>query len=265
MDEQHLIERYEAKYLLSPAQVPLIRQAICHYCKPDKASANGPYFISSLYLDSPRFLLYHNTKANLVRRFKLRVRRYENDQLFLEIKDKHKDVILKSRSVIPYTHWPDLLLDPTVIDSIELDSQTKVDFYRFLNLMQLTQAQPAVVVRYLREAWYSPIDEYARITFDHHIEGAAPNGWQIPIHSHEKADWIPADLPHRFHLPHSGVVLELKCTRLIPPWMNDLVSQFQLKRRGFSKYSYCLEAIYPNLLNRKSWLVGKSGFDWRNK
>jgi SPX domain protein involved in polyphosphate accumulation len=250
LDEQHLIERYESKYLLSPEQVPIISAAISSYCQRDKASLHGPYAISSLYLDSPRFLLYHNTKAGITKRFKLRVRRYENNQLFLEIKDKYKDVIIKTRSVIPYEKWPDLLIDPGLIDQIQLeDPQSTIDFHRFLNLMLLTQAQPVVVVKYLRDAWYSPLDEYARITFDYAIECAPPHHWDIPILPHE-TQWIPSDFPKRFHLPHSGVVLEIKTRALIPPWINDLIRTFGLKRSGYSKYCSSLETLYPMLGSR---------------
>jgi hypothetical protein len=251
MDEQHLIERYESKYLLSPEQVPELRRAIEAYCQRDKASMHGSYAISSLYLDSPRFLLYHNTKAGITRRFKLRARRYENNQLFLEIKDKYKDVIIKTRAVIPYEQWPDILMAPNGLAQLELeDEQSTIDFHRFLNLQLLTQAQPAIVVKYLREAWYSPLDEYARITFDSAIECSAPIGWDIPIFEHE-AQWVPSDFPKRFHLPHSGVVLEIKTRALIPPWINDLIKHFGLKRSGYSKYCSSLETLYPSIASRR--------------
>jgi len=126
-------------------------------------------------------------------------------------------------------------------------------YQEFINKSLATMAEPATLVRYEREAYVSTTDDYARVTFDHNLLAAAPNGWEVEIDNSVR--WQPADTPGNFGLPFSGVVLELKCTSTVPYWMADLVNQFNLKRSGFSKYQCCLDRVEPRRLKAPSRLT----------
>jgi hypothetical protein len=236
-----VIERYELKYRLPPALVAPVREAIARYCGPDEAAAGESYVISSLYLDTRNFRLYRETMEQAPRRFKLRIRRYETGPFFLETKRRLKDVIIKSRAAVPAEAWPALMLDPAVEAGLKLSPRVRNDVARFVNTVLRIDARPATVVRYRREAWVSQVDDYARVTFDHRIEGRAPEGWTVPVA--DGHGWLPVDKPDRFGLPMSGVVLELKATTAVPFWMIDLARRFGLKREGFSKYGSALETV----------------------
>jgi hypothetical protein len=248
-----VIERYELKYRLPPDLVDPIREALMRYCVPDEAAAGERYLISSLYLDTPDHRLYRETIDQAARRFKLRVRRYERGPVFLEIKRRLKDVIVKSRVAVPPDSWPGLMLDPAVEASLKLSPAQRADVTRFVNTVLRIDARPAAVVRYAREAFVSEVDDYARATFDLRIDGRPPEGWSVPIA--DGPQWVPVDAPSRFGLPMSGVVLELKATTAVPAWMTDIVRRFGLKREGFSKYCSVLEMVAG---------VGERGPGWRD-
>lgn len=236
---EFVIERYELKYRIPPELVAPIRQAIRPYCRLDSASAAGPYLISSLYLDTPAHDFYHHTRDGVPRRFKLRIRRYTTGPYFLECKRRVKDVIAKSRVAIPASAWPEILLRPGGERFVrsEGDRRRLADFQE---RMHRWGAEPATVVRYAREAHVSEVDDYARVTFDHHLCGHAPMGWHVPM---TEPGWLPLDMPERYGLPVSGVVLELKCTSSVPFWMVDIVRRFGLVRQGFSKFCAALEGV----------------------
>lgn len=232
-----LIERYELKYRLPPDAVDAVRAVVARYCRPDEEGDGGSYTISSLYLDTADRRLYRETIDQAPRRFKLRVRRYVDGPVFLETKRRLKDVVRKSRAAVPATAWPALLHDPAVESELRLGPEVTA----FVNRILRYRAEPAVVVRYQREAWVSRLDDYGRVTFDSRLTCSAPDGWTVPIA--DGPQWVPFDAPSRFALPISGVVLELKCTAAVPSWMIDLARRFGLRREGFSKYGRALESI----------------------
>jgi SPX domain protein involved in polyphosphate accumulation len=237
-----VIERYELKYHLPPALVEPIREVVARYCVPDPAAPGGRYLISSLYLDTPDFRLYRETMEEAPRRFKLRIRRYTHGPVMLEVKDRVKDVIIKPRVPLPAWSWPGVMLDPAVEAGLDLPPAVRHDLTDFVNRVLKTGAQPSAVIRYLRDAWFSPDEEYARVTFDHRIDGRLPDGWNVPIA--DGPGWVPLDAEDRFGMPASGVVLELKATASVPRWMMDLVRRFDLPRTGFSKYCSGVDALY---------------------
>lgn len=235
-----LFERHEAKYRIPPEMVDPLREAVRSYCVPDKAGTNGVYRIVSLYFDTPDRQLYRETQDRAPRRFKLRVRRYESGPVQLEIKRRIKGVISKTRVSLPQDLWPGAFHDPRLLGG--LSEKGRQVAYDFVNRCLTLGAEPAALVRYRREAWESKVDEYARVTFDDHIEGRRPEGWQIPFVD-DPARWFPVDHAHRFGIGRSGVVLELKSNMSIPGWMTDMIHRFRLARSSFSKYSSALEAV----------------------
>lgn len=241
-DGRLVIERYEMKYRIPPGLEAPIRRVVEAYCTPDPANQGGRYHISSLYLDSRRRRLYHETIMRQPRRYKLRVRRYVGSPAFLEIKRRIKDVVHKSRVRIPNEAWPTAMHDPTVAAGLGLSPAGQRDLLDFAARCLRIDAEPATVVRYEREAWEGVAEDYARVTFDHRLVAAEPRGWAVPVEDHEAA-WYPVDEPRRYGLTQSGVILELKCTKEVPYWMTDLVHRFRLRRCGFSKYATCLEHV----------------------
>ena len=255
MHDAPIPQRYEAKYHLSLHQAQRIQSALSPWCTLDPMCTNGPYLLSSLYLDGPRFPLYHRTRQQHARRFKLRVRRYENNHLFAEVKSRIKSMVFKTRVPIQFEDWPSIWTHPSLdYERKMLHSQDQhTQWASFMNLALKTQAQPAVVIRYHRLAWVSQVDDYARVTFDTHLASTHALDGQIPLWDHEAqkyGGWTAFDVGSRFSHGSSGVVLELKTKKEIPLWMRELIVRFNLRWQGFSKYCSGLESVHPWRFNQ---------------
>lgn len=243
--DARLIERYEAKYRITPDLVGPIRTAALAACDPDHANRGGRYVISSLYLDTRARRLYHETIDRSPRRYKLRIRRYASaDRVFLELKRRIKGIISKLRIPIPTAAWPGVLFDPKLARDLPLNERDRQNLDTFVWTCLSIAAEPTAVVRYEREAYISRVEKYARVTFDTQLCGRAPSGWRVPV-ADDDGRWVPADSPRRFGLGFSGVILELKAEMAVPLWMTDIVRRFNLERSGFSKYACCLEGVDP--------------------
>lgn len=235
------LDRYEYKYCIPPGVLPEIRRRIRQVCEPDPKGRDGAYRVATLYFDSPRRVLYRQGLGKAWKRLKLRVRHYESGPYFLEVKRRHKRLVLKSRVAIDSTLWPSILTDPAVAHRCGLGAQQRERVEFFIAWYLRVHAAPVVVIRYRREAYVSRVDRYARVTVDTGLEARPALGHDIPIA--DEAGWIPLDDPDVCGLPVSGAILELKSTTDVPLWMADLAREFGLRRRGFSKYARGVEAV----------------------
>jgi SPX domain protein involved in polyphosphate accumulation len=245
-------QRYEYKYPIPEHLHDAIVQFVSCYTRPDAFTQTGErnrYTITSLYLDSPD-LTFHRAKAHReLNRVKLRIRTYgeqSDGPVFLEIKRKIKDVIFKRRVGVVGPDWYDRWQNGEEFLSDPTNPRNRDVAQEFLKLMDQYSAQPAMLVRYTREAYESLIDDYARVTFDRKIRCHMPDHYHLnaPLRS-----WMDVDDPMTMGMAHSGSVLELKFANHPPFWMIELVKRFGLRRRGFSKYSSSvnrgLETYWP--------------------
>lgn len=225
-------ERLELKYHLTERQAEVIRRAIEPWCVPD--AYNGPrgYMISSLYLDSPTLEFHRARLRNDRDRLKLRIRTYESTgPAQLEIKRKVGKIIAKERTAVAR----DALLVENGDDEI-------ADLFH--TLRHRTGAEPRLTVRYLREAWTSRVDSYARVTFDRNILAAAARPTDWTLHPTPDGSWSRLDRGGHLHDGvTSSVLLELKCEAFVPRWMSDLITRFELRSTGFSKYSTGVQRV----------------------
>ena len=271
------LERYEAKFHITSDMLPTIKQAIKQRCTLDVACQHGPYKISSLYLDGPRYPLYQATMLKAPRRFKLRVRAYQNHATFFEIKRRIKSVIYKSRVAVPYKTWPQLLLDPLALAEYaqQLDPQRGAILHEFVHRYLKVHAQAQTIVEYTREAYEGADDEYVRITIDRDIKACYMPDYRVYFsdpstafvhhpqqsHLHHSQEiithdlsqryqpWYPIDVASRFQQQQAGMVLEIKTRYAFPLWISDLIQRLNLSWHGFSKYGNAVEAIHPHLPN----------------
>lgn len=234
------LDRFEAKYIITKELIEPIKQFIKPYCDYDKhcAAAGGQYQIVTLQLDNPAMSLHGAKEWEATHRFKLRVRTYGlpagNAPVFLEIKRKYYERIIKSRAMIPFEDWKPGVMDKRA-EELNLKSVKERETFReFKRLYRELGAIPKVYVLYTREAFSSRFDHYARITFDTKLS-------YQPVR--DMYDWgangrfISMDSGLVRAMPKSPVVLEVKCTEQVPAWMIELVQEFDLQRVGNCKYS----------------------------
>ena len=133
------------------------------------------YTITTLQLDSPNLALHYAKLWDFINRFKLRVRTYGDPvgqfPIFLEVKCKYRNMVVKHRSKIPFDKWGKRLFDDEIIRGITFKNSAEADnFYQFVRLTKEIGARPVVVIRYCRESYFGKMDSYSRITFDRKLE-----------------------------------------------------------------------------------------------
>lgn len=234
------LDRFEAKYIIPRQLVQPIKDFIRPYCAMDRhcEAAGGRYFINTLQFDSPSLSLHHAKEWEATHRFKLRVRTYGNPPgdapVFLEIKRKYYDRIIKSRACIPFAAWKPGVLKQHASEFNLKSIKEREAFREFVRLTEEIGAEAKVYVRYSREAYTGLFDHYARITFDTQLcYQPASNAYNWG----EGGRFISMDSGMVRNRKDSTLVLEIKCTEQVPTWMVELVQQFELMRCGNCKYS----------------------------
>lgn len=233
-----VLERYELKYTIPREWVEPISDFIRPYCFMDAYSArceDGFYRVNSLYLDSPDLIFLRTKACGAAKRFNMRIRTYgDNPTLpyFFEIKHKNGDTIRKVRAVIREDDLQGKTLEDVIFGEGRVGEDPNLEKCRREALTY--NVRPWVQTRYLRKAYISHCDDYARVTFDRGLE-YAPRDVFNPIPT--DSEMTPSDIEPLFD-PDTNVILELKCyTAYVPSWMLDLIRHFELRRRGFSKYA----------------------------
>ncbi len=159
-------------------------------------------------------------------RFKLRIRCYDDNPqspCFIEIKRRLNSVILKGRARSSKDQVESILRGNSPSEKLykkDLEIIRQFQFY-----VRMLQAQPVVLVRYMRQAFEDDSQNRVRITFDRQLCCKAVNQ---PIVTTNGSGWNT--------LPMDFVVLEIKFTNYYPAWLNDLTKIFDLKQTSMSKY-----------------------------
>ncbi|MEO7779165.1 MAG: polyphosphate polymerase domain-containing protein [Fibrobacteria bacterium] len=242
-----MLERYELKYTIPAEQVEEIAAFAKTYCHADRFSASSPdgyYQVNSLYLDSPDFFFLRQRLNGSENRFNMRVRSYglrPEPPYFLEVKQKSGDIVRKYRARMRETdleHALDPAADPA---GMVMDAREAGSAVLFRSLAHTYNAAPVAMTSYRRRALFSHCDEYARVTFDAGLK-------YMPQREYRPLDvsdlLVPSDTETLFD-EGTSVILELKCyAKQVPLWMVDMIRRFQLRRRGFSKYSAALAQVF---------------------
>jgi hypothetical protein len=234
------VYRYERKYVVPERAAQAISQFVACYLPPDEHMEGvGPegYRVCSLYLDTPDLGLYDQTRRGIKNRYKLRIRFYdelEESPAFLEVKKRTTETVHKLRAVVPKPaaeHYlrGGLLSDSDLLMNGDAGSRALSDFCA---CRERLHAEGVAFVDYRRVAYVSRSAERTRVTLDRHIVGHSYDvycGLKPPMESSPAVS--------------TGVVLELKYNGRAPRWMQDIVRTFNLERRSFPKYVYCVNAL----------------------
>ncbi len=235
-----VLERYELKFVIPDTMIGPISDFVSIYCSLDKYSRvadDSFYRVINLYLDTPYFLFLRNRLLRLQNRFNMRIRSYGDTpqaRYFLEVKQKNVMIIKKYRGSIPQE---DLVGRSDLIDYIPQSAKSEKELQNielFQRLMHTYDAGPKVQTQYLRKAYVSDCEEYARVTFDIALKYMAEETFNL---TPDPDRMLSYDISTNFD-PACNVILELKCyTSQVPLWMVDCIRTFGLNRRSFSKYA----------------------------
>jgi SPX domain protein involved in polyphosphate accumulation len=239
-DQGYQRSRYELKYLVDEPCARQVRDFVRSYLTRDRhaiAEMRHAYPIYTIYLDDPGLTLYRATVQAQKNRFKLRVRYYDHDEhspLFLEIKRRVNEVILKQRAIVRRDALEPLLRGecPLRDACFDADDAESYDVLReFGRLRNSLHAAPKLIVYFEREAWISPADANVRVTFDRAAKAARH------VNTLRPSRWIDARVQQ--------VILELKFDDRFPTWMRDLVECCDLHRSSMGKYAHCMDRMPP--------------------
>jgi len=228
--------RYEMKYHITETQAAAIGEFIKPFVQLDRYCKLQPtrdYPIVSLYLDSADLQLCRESLRGVKNRFKLRIRSYTDEPeypRFFEIKRRMNTIIIKSRARV---------MDPdvkTLLSGLPLPPQNYTADLNTINQFQLyasnIRAKPAVLVRYMRQAYEGNEHNRVRITFDRNLEYNVTNVAEVRLGG---GGW------QRNPFTMGGVILEIKFTDRYPAWLARLAKQFNLRVRSISKYASSME------------------------
>ncbi len=255
--------RYEFKYHVEESLARAVARAARTWYDRDPHLPPGQseYVITSLYLDTPRMDFYKDRVSQRFDRIKARIRTYgprNEGPVFLEIKRRFGDTMVKSRAHVPTDLWTSALV-PGFQDfsSWGLTHSREKVVLDFAGMCSARSLRPVVSVRYDREAYVGRMSPDLRLTFDRRLRYMPVGNVTLPPHDR---DYRLMDSGTLFAGSQSLVVMEVKFTGRHPLWMEDLLAQFDLQRRSFSKYIVAVDAMQSEADTscpgaRRSWVV----------
>lgn len=232
--EKEAIRRYRTEWKYSAKETELIsvREKLSSILSHDRFSNEaGKYFVHSMYFDDIDDTCARKNVAGDGRRFKYRLRYYNNSPSFLllEKKEKNNAFCYKRSSLIDKETYRSLMAG-NVDKLLWSDKQVLKEFAHDV----LTRGfMPKVIISYQREAFVEPISN-VRITFDSHIVASD-------------------DFYHFFDNFHSTpiindkqIVLEVKFDYVLPAYISEIIQSKQINHQSFSKYFMGRLAIQKN-------------------
>lgn len=218
--------RHELKYFINPAEVEVLRARLRPVLKMDSHCRGGkPYIIRSLYFDDINDTAYFDKLHGVMHRDKYRIRvyRYSDQEIFLERKRKMGDLIQKSSVQITRRLCDQIISgDPRGLHKAE--NPLLQDMFVQMRLRLL---RPRVIVDYAREA-YLHTAENTRITFDLNL--------RTGLHSTDLFNpHLPTVCPHDRNVQ----ILEVKFDNYLPTYISALMGGLNVERSAISKYVLC--------------------------
>lgn len=226
--------RFEFKYHIPRSVCDRMIPEIMNYMAWDEyVKGEDHYDVHSIYFDSPNFKCYHEKIEGIMFRKKPRLRAYtrefnENSNLFLELKRKNGEVILKDRALMDFNSAKKFFEDPFSLNNLE--SINKNFANEFLFQYANYNMKPVVLVSYKRKPFFSKFDKRFRLTFDFDIEVSEVRDFDFS----KKGVLVDENL----------VVMEVKFNGAMPRWFHEIIEKYSLNKDTFSKYCSAIDMIY---------------------
>ena len=218
--------RHELKYLISSAEIELLKQRISPLVLPDShVGAQGIYSIRSLYFDDyeNRCMKENENGTDPREKFRIRIYNHSTDRIMLECKRKERGKTLKTSCPLSVEQTQMLMCGKPLPN---IASQPPL-LRKFTIEMLTRQLHPVVIVEYDRIP-YVYKNGNVRITFDTNISSS------VAIDR-----FLCEKLPTRPVMPIGQHLLEVKYDEfLFDPIYNSL-QLHNLSLTAYSKYYIC--------------------------
>ncbi|MCR5794637.1 MAG: polyphosphate polymerase domain-containing protein [Solobacterium sp.] len=218
--------RHELKYIVSAAQIALLKSRIAVMMRPDPhAGADGSYTIRSLYFDDYDNHCYYDNENGTDPREKFRIRIYNHSPavIHLECKRKERGKTRKTSASITAeqvgqamkgSSWTDPEGLPPLLRKMQLQMDTRL-------------LRPVVIVEYERIP-YIYQNGNVRVTFDMNMSSSA-----------ETSRFWDEDLPRRPVMPPGMHLMEVKFDEFLPDFIYRGLNLGTLRQTAYSKYYLC--------------------------
>lgn len=208
-------KRYEKKFLLTKEQYHTLLDSLAIYIEKD---VHHKYTIRNIYYDDDSYKVIRHSISKPVYKQKFRLRTYDNQNIFLEIKKKYNKEVFKRRVVLDMNDFYN-----GDFSQVE-DVQTLEEIKWYVDTQELF---PKVSLSYDRLAYHAKEDRKIRITFDTNL-----------YYSIENLDLRMNDVKEKDYL-EGNVVMEIKVEGAVPLWLTEILTKSNIYSRPFSKYGYC--------------------------
>ena len=218
--------RHELKYFINPAELEALRARLRGALAMDRYCVGGrPYVIRSLYFDDIDDSAFYDKQAGVMHRDKYRIRiyRYSDKEIFLERKRKLGDLIQKS-SVQITRRLCDQLIEGNPTGLHKSSNALLQDMYVQMRTRLL---RPRVIVDYAREAYLHHKQEAVDFMYFSLRSGLASHDLFNPN--------LPTVCPHDRNVE----ILEVKFNNYLPDYVNALLHGVEAERSAVSKYILC--------------------------
>lgn len=216
------VVRKELKYPISYVQSLTLTQKLHNILIEDKNNQGPGYLVRSLYFDSYANTDFYQKLNGAINRKKIRLRiyRYDDPKVKLEIKRKFGDAQKKETVIISKEDAQSLInLDYDVLRKYESD--TALTIY---NILKTNHLRPVVLIEYQRKAFIHPMNNI-RITIDQDIKSSESN-----------FDFFTKDPVLAPTDQFNQNVLEIKYNDFLFKWISDIFKPYNLDQQSYSKY-----------------------------
>lgn len=224
--------RNEWKFLVDNQTLSLLKSRLSQVIELDPHTPpGGKYLIHSLYFDDYKDSAVYTTDAGISKRYKWRIRYYNNDPedyLVLEKKEKLEGRCYKKSCRLVIPEYQDILSGD--ISKIAYDSKKPL-IQKLASDILRRQCQPKVIVTYERIAFVENVLNI-RITFDTKISA-----------SHEIDHFLDGKYLTFPLLTNHQSVLEVKYDEILPAHIRRILEPYNFQQTAFSKYYFCRKII----------------------
>ncbi len=218
--------RHELKFLINYGEYAHLSRTLDYLLQRDPAGDEfNEYAVRSLYFDTvfDDFLYEKISGVGDRKKYRLRIYNFSDKQIKLECKSKYGNLISKKTLGIPRDLAEQIMAcDPTGLE--ETGETLLHDIYREMKNRLL---KPVVIVDYVREAYIHPAEE-VRITFDKQLHTGL-----------FKTNLFDRYLPTMPAMDNNLIVLEVKFNRVLPDYLQSVLSGAFAERMAVSKYVMC--------------------------
>lgn len=240
-----VFNRYENKFLLDEKTYEELQRQLEGYMELDQYNkTRGFYTISNIYYDTADDYLIRNSLAKPKYKEKLRLRAYgvpaADSKGYLEIKKKVCGLVNKRRTTLRLNEAYEFAktgIRPGLKSYMNTQVLNEIEY--FLTRYTL---EPKLYLAYDRTALFSKECSDLRITFDTNIR---TRRYDLKL---EKGDYGEKLLDHTMWL------MEVKAKDSIPLWLTQILSEYKVYKRSFSKYG----AQYNKTLAKAKQMKGES-------